>query len=96
MEKYIDITTMIVYDDNFKDQLMRYFQKNYEGQLPRYELKETINVKNNDGIITKRFHMVVYNIEGEIIGSGIQKNKRDAEQSAAKEALSYYGIVHKF
>jgi ribonuclease-3 len=47
IEKYIDITQLIIHDDNYKDQLMRYFQKNFNGQLPIYKDLEPINVKNN-------------------------------------------------
>jgi ribonuclease III len=96
MEKYIDITQLIIHDDNYKDQLMRYFQKNFSGKLPRYEQKEVLIVQNENNIQTRRFHMVVYDLEGKIIGSGIQKSKRDAEQQAAKEALRQYGIMNAF
>ncbi len=96
MEKYIDITQLIIHDDNYKDQLMRYFHKNFGGKLPRYELKEVINVVGENNIITRRFHILVYDTEGKMIGSGIQKNKRDAEQHAAKEALKQYGITNAY
>ncbi len=96
MEQYIDITQLIIHDDNYKDQLMRYFHKNFGGKLPRYELKEVINVQGENQIVTKRFHMVVYDLDGKLIGSGIQKNKQDAEQQAAREALKQYGITHAY
>lgn len=96
MEKYIDITQMIIHDDNYKDQLMRYFHKNFGGKLPRYELKDTINIKGDNNVVTRRFHMVIYDLDGKLIGSGIQKSKRDAEQQAAREALKQYGITNAY
>ena len=37
IENKIDITALILNDDNYKDQLMRYFQKKYNGKYPEYE-----------------------------------------------------------
>jgi ribonuclease-3 len=96
-ERYLDITQLILHNDNYKDQLMRYFQRTFRGKLPRYEMKRVINVKNEEtGIVTRRFHMVVYNLEGVQIGSGIDKSKREAEQKAAKEGLLHYGATSEF
>ena len=36
MEQNIDITDLIMNDDNYKDQLMRYYQKTYGGIFPKY------------------------------------------------------------
>jgi ribonuclease-3 len=96
MEKYIDITQYIIHDDNYKQQLMIYFQKNFDGKLPVYKDVETLNVKNEQGIVTRRFKVNVYDINGKLIGSGTQKSKRDAQQQAAKAALNKYGISGNF
>lgn len=96
MEKYIDITQYIIHDDNYKQQLMIYFQKNFDGKLPVYKDVETINVKNEQGIVTRRFKVNVYDINGKLIGSGTQKSKRDAQQQAAKAALNKFGISGNF
>jgi len=92
IEKFIDLTELIIVDDNFKDQLMRYFHKKYEGGLPTYEAKDIIQTMGHNGIINKKFHMYVKNINGKIIGEGISKSKKEAEQLAAKQALMYFGI----
>lgn len=96
MEKYIDITQYIIHDDNYKQQLMIYFQKNFDGQLPVYKDVDTINVKNEQGIVTRRFKVNVYDLNGKLIGTGTQKSKRDAQQQAAKAALNKYGISGNF
>jgi ribonuclease-3 len=92
IEKFIDLTELIIVDDNFKDQLMRYFHKKYEGKLPTYDAKDIIQTVGNNGIINKKFHMYVKDINGKIIGEGISKSKKEAEQLAAKQALMYFGI----
>jgi ribonuclease-3 len=92
IEKFIDLTELIIVDDNFKDRLMRFFHKKYEGKLPTYETKDIIQTTGHNGIINKKFHMCVKNINGKIIGQGISKSKKEAEQLAAKQALMYFGI----
>ena len=92
IEKFIDITELIIVDDNFKVQLMRYYHKKYDGKFPIYEPKPIIQTVGSNGIINKKFHMYVKDISGEIIGEGISKSKKEAEQLAAKQALMYFGI----
>jgi len=97
MEQKIDITELILNDDNFKDQLMRYYQKTYGGSvLPKYEQKNIIISTNENGIVTKKFQMLVRDYNNNIIGEGIAKSKKEAEQKAAKAALMYFGISNGF
>ncbi len=63
-------------DDNFKDRLMRYCQANKLG-LPEYPLVNHVN-----GIFT-----VSASVNGAQLGLGSAKNKKQAEQSAAYNAL---------
>jgi dsRNA-specific ribonuclease len=46
IEQKIDITDLIINDDNFKDQLMRFYQKQYNGKFPIYEQKTLITTTN--------------------------------------------------
>jgi ribonuclease-3 len=97
IEQNIDMTELILNDDNFKDQLMRYYQKKYGGTyLPKYEQKTIIMSTNDNGIQNKKFHMIVKDNENNIIGEGIAKSKKEAEQKAAKAALMYFGISNGF
>lgn len=91
IESSIDITELIMKDDNYKDQLMRYFQRMFNGQLPKYceEKKEESEQPTTGGRI---FYMYVLDTEGKKIGSGYAKSKKEAEQRAAKYALYQYGI----
>jgi len=96
IEQKIDIIELILNDDNFKDQLMRFYQKKYNGKFPKYEQKTTILSTNNNGIVNKKFHMFVRDNQNNIIGEGISKSKKEAEQKAAKAALMYFGISSGF
>mgnify|MGYP001413158733 CR=1 FL=1 len=92
IENKVDITSLIINDDNYKDQLMRYFQKRYNGKYPIYEQTSIENITNNNGIVNKRFNMCVRDDNNNIIGEGSAKSKKEAEQKAAKNALMYFGI----
>ena len=80
IEKYINIETLTE-DTNYKDKLMRLcHSKGYE--LPVYELKEETGHNN-----TKTFKIGIH-IEGELVGEGTGKTKKDAEQSAASNVIN--------
>ena len=96
IEQTIDITELIINDDNYKDQLMRYYQKTFSGNFPIYEQKTLISSLNENGIVNKKFHMFVRDNNNNIIGEGIARSKKEAEQKAAKEALMYFGISNGF
>jgi ribonuclease-3 len=97
IEQKIDMTELIMNDDNFKDQLMRFYQKKYGGNyLPKYEQKTIILSTNENGIQNKKFHMIVRDNENKVIGEGVAKSKKEAEQKAAKSALMYFGISNGF
>jgi ribonuclease-3 len=65
---------IIMIDDNFKDHLMRYCQSN-QLPLPEYRL-----VGHNEGI----FYIDAY-VQGQFLGRGEAKSKKQAEQYAAKQ-----------
>lgn len=82
IEKYVDISEMIAKDDNAKDQLMWYFQKNFSGQHPIY---------NKEKYENDNFYMFINEPGSEkIVGKGFARSKKKAEQKAAKNALEYY------
>jgi ribonuclease-3 len=73
----------IMIDDNYKDQLMRYCQMN-KYDLPMYP----INYHTNG-----MFHVSVL-INGSCMGSGVAKNKKQAEQIAAYNTLLKLNSVY--
>jgi ribonuclease-3 len=88
IETEIDITELIITDDNYKHRLMLYYQKTFSGLIPKYNAIEI------DGPTNARiFNMSVYDNNDSIIGHGEGRSKKDAEQLAAKEALLYYNIL---
>jgi ribonuclease-3 len=66
-------------DDNFKDRLMRYCQANKLG-LPEYPMVSHVN-----GVFT-----VSASVNGAQMGFGSAKNKKQAEKTAAKNALEAF------
>lgn len=64
---------MIMVDDNFKDHLMRYCQSN------GFELPVYTTVSHENGI----FHVAAY-VDNTCVGQGFAKNKKQAEQNAAR------------
>lgn len=92
IESHIDITELILRDDNYKDQLMRYFQKEFDGKLPVYEHLGVENNVSSIGVSNRKFHTCVKDLYGNIIGEGVAKAKRESEQKAAENALKHFGI----
>ena len=83
-ENYVDFTDLIMNDDNYKDQLMRFYQKKYSGKYPIYHL-ETYDEEN------KLFNMyVTHPLSSKVVGRGKAQSKKKAEQFAAKQALSFF------
>jgi ribonuclease-3 len=96
IEDNIDIASLILVQDNYKDQLMRYFQKEFDGKFPVYEQSNIENIVNNKGISYRKFTMCVRDTIGNIIGKGDAKSKKEAEQKAAQSALKNYGITNGY
>jgi ribonuclease III len=87
IEKFIDFSDLILNDYNFKDQLLRYFQHNFQ-QTPKYK---QILV---EGPPHERFFtMAVLKNEDEIVAYGKEKSKKKAEQLASRNALIKYGAI---
>lgn len=84
IEKHVDFRE-IEKDDNFKDILMRFTQAN-QIPLPHYHCNETFQ----DG--KKVFEIRCY-VNDVPCGYGRHKNKKQAEQQAAHQALLYFNIV---
>lgn len=71
---------------NYKSLLLEYYQSLGKGQ-PVY------SVGRERGPDHEKEFTVVVKIEGKIRGTGLGRNKREAEQRAAKEALEKLGVM---
>jgi len=85
IEKYINFDELLV-DDNYKDILLRFCQSKF-GTTPNYKIIETSGPPHNR---TFKISCYIQNLEYKY-GKG--KNKKDAEQLAAKETLHYFKVI---
>jgi dsRNA-specific ribonuclease len=81
MEKYIDFSGLIVDDNNFKDQLLRYYQSRWH-MPPRYKEVEVVGPPHD-----RIFTMGVLGVDGHIVATYTARNKKVAEQEASRLAL---------
>lgn len=79
MDKYLDIYQISVTVDNYKSLLLEFTQA-HKLSLPHYRVTEETGPGHN-----KTFEVAV-SIDGTDYGTGIGKNKKQAEQIAAKHA----------
>lgn len=82
IEKYINFDELLV-DDNYKDILLRFCQNKF-AITPNYKIIETSGPPHNR---TFKISCYIQDIEYKY-GKG--KNKKDAEQVAARETLKYF------
>jgi len=85
IDNFINLEQLLKEDANFKSKLIEWCQK--EKQQFKFEvIKETV-----DG--HKPSFTISANIEGKSFGTGTERTKKTAEQSAAKEACIKLGIL---
>jgi dsRNA-specific ribonuclease len=80
-ENRVNFCDLIAEDNNFKDQLLKYYQAKYH-QPPRYK-----EVAVEGPLHDRTFTMGVLSPEGEVIASAVARNKKVAEQEASRLAL---------
>jgi len=83
-EKHINFSRLIAEDNNFKNQLLQYFQSHFH-QPPKYK-----EVKVEGPPHDRVFTMGVLDIHGNIIATSTARNKKVAEQEASRLALDKY------
>jgi ribonuclease III len=81
IEKYIDFAGLIVEDNNYKDQLLRFYQSRWH-QPPKYKEVEVVGPPHD-----RIFTMGVLDIQGGIVATYTARNKKVAEQEASRLAL---------
>jgi ribonuclease-3 len=86
IETHLDFAELIRTNNNFKDQVFKYFQHNH-GYLPRfYEMN--VDTLNNQ----KVFKVCLKDQQGNILGTGKGNNKKEAENDAALQVLKRYCV----
>jgi len=85
IESTIDITDLIMKDNNYKDQILRYFQHNFK-TYPTYTHIQ--NEVDSRGKFTCELLK-----DNEIISSGIGDTKKKAAQDASRNALLLYHVI---
>ena len=81
MEKYIDFTELTTDDNNFKDQLLRFYQAKWH-QPPKYKEVDVVGPPHD-----RVFTMGVLAVDGSIVATYTARNKKVAEQEASRLAL---------
>ena len=90
IETYIDIIDLILNDNNYKDQLLRYFQHNYLVH-PKYK-----TIKDEDkNLFVSNINRYDDNNNCINVSKGFGKTKKKSEQDAAKNALILYSVISK-
>jgi ribonuclease-3 len=86
-ENMVNFCDLIAEDNNFKDQLLKYFQATYH-QPPRYK-----EVLVEGPLHDRKFTMGVLSPTGEVIATASARNKKVAEQEASRLALIQLGVL---
>ncbi len=81
IERYVDFTDILLTDTNYKDQLSRYFQKNFK-VCPIYK-----HTKKNEKIFCEIIK------DNETIVTGYGESKKKSEQDACRKALCFYNVL---
>ena len=93
IETKVDIPMLIIYNDNYKDILMRYYQSHFDGKFPTYSSVNTEEIsQGEDKAKRKVYTESVKDIYGRDIAFGSAKSKKEAQQIAAKEACKMFGL----
>lgn len=88
IEKYVDFSKMILDENNFKEQLLKYFQHNYKCN-PIYN---TTKIEDNEYVSIVSYICTISNKTIDI-NTAKSLNKKKAEQLAARGALMKYHVI---
>ena len=87
VEEYIDFSELVLRDFNYKDQLLKYFQRTFHIPVKYTEIE-------CEGMPNERVYtMGVLDAEDKIVTMGSGKSKKKAEQEASRNALIYYDVI---
>jgi ribonuclease-3 len=84
-ETQVDFVALISEDNNFKDQLLKFYQAAYHTP-PKYK-----EVAVEGPLHDRTFTMGVLSPSGEVVATATARNKKVAEQEASRKALIKLG-----
>jgi ribonuclease-3 len=87
MQKHVNFVELITDDNNFKDQLLRFFQSKFH-QPPRYKEVEVVGPPH-DRVFT--MGVIDPTNEAKVVAKATARNKKVAEQEASRLALVALG-----
>ena len=87
IEEHVDFSELILKNNNYKEQLSKYFREKYNNSIKFGE-------PNIEGGLNDRLYTVnVLDYETNILGTGVGKSKKKAEQYACKNTLINLNIL---
>ena len=88
-EDRVDFVSLISEDNNFKDQILRYYQSTYHTP-PRYK-----EVCFEGPLHDRTYTMGVLAPDGSIVATATARTKKVAEQEASRKALIKFGVIQE-
>ena len=89
IEKVVDFEELLLKEENYKEQLLQYYQKEFK-ITPEY-VSISVDGPPHNRIFTEG----VFGKDGDIIAKGVGKKKQDAQQHTSLIALKYFGVIIK-
>jgi len=89
IEEQLDWTELILLETNFKDQLLKYYQHNFNVTV-KFRPNSEAELQENGKVM---FQMDVIDDKGKILGTGSGVTKKKGEQLASKNALIKIGVL---
>ena len=89
IEEQLDWTELILLETNFKDQLLKYYQHNFNVTV-KFRPNSEAELQENGKVM---FQMDVIDDKGKILGTGSGVTKKKGEQQASRNALVKIGVL---
>ena len=89
IEEQLDWTELILLETNFKDQLLKYYQHNFNITV-KFRPNSEAELQEDGKTL---FQMDVVDDKGKILGTGCGVTKKKGEQLASKNALVKIGVL---
>jgi ribonuclease-3 len=82
IEKFVDFTDILVKDNNYKGQIIRYCDKSFNGK-PEFTTE----------LLDNGLYSTIIKMKGEIISNATDEDKKICEKQASKNALIHFNVI---